>query len=135
MPSARRVLAYGAAAAGGFVSGLLGSFVHNVTWYGVPVGLIVGLVLSLSVFMWAGLATSSRRGAAVAVTGWLLPVLVLTVRRPEGDLIVAGTALGYAWLIGGTVLAGAAVAWRFQRSLRDDMSHDRRPSVPEPCRR
>lgn len=111
MAPSGRALGYFAAGVSGLVGGLLGSFVHSFTWYAVPVGLGTALALTLSIFTTARIATRSRLGAAVAVASWLVPVLVLTVRRAEGDLIIAGTALGYAWLVGGTLLAGCAVAW------------------------
>jgi hypothetical protein len=113
MPRLRLVLAGVVAAVGGFGAGLLGSFVHAATSYGVPVGLLAALGLSLAVFATAGLATRSRGPVAGAVVGWATVVLLLTVRRPEGDLVVPGTVLGYAWLLGGTVIAGAAVSWPY----------------------
>lgn len=113
MPRPRRVFAGGCAALGGIAAGLLGSFVHASTAYGVPVGLLAGLGLSLAVFATAGLTTRSRGPAAGAALGWVAVVLMLTVRRPEGDLVVPGTLLGYAWLLGGTVVAGAAVSWPY----------------------
>jgi len=42
--------------------------------------------------------------------GWLVAVLVLASRRPEGDLVVPGSVAGYVWLLGGTLLAGVCVA-------------------------
>lgn len=106
-----RVLIHVLAVVAGFAAGVLGSFVHAVTWHGLPVGLVIALTLSLSVFVAAATATRSRSGAAAAVGGWLLPVVLLAARRPEGDLIVAGTHAGYAWLVVGVVLAAAVVAY------------------------
>ena len=109
----RRVLAGVVAMLGGFGAGLLGSFVHATTSYGVPVGLLAGLGLSLAVFVTAGLSTRSRGPVAAAALGWVAVVLLLSLRRPEGDLVVPGTLLGYVWLLGGTLLAGAAVSWPY----------------------
>lgn len=113
MPRPRRVLAGAVALLGGLWAGLLGSFVHATTSYGVPVGLLAGLGLSLAVFVTAGLATRSRGPVAAAAAGWVAVVLLLSLRRPEGDLVVPGTLLGYVWLLGGTLLAGAALSWPY----------------------
>lgn len=109
----RRVLAGAVAALGGLAAGLIGSFAHATTAYGVPVGLLAGLGLSLGVFATAGLATRSRGPAACAALGWVSIVWLLSTRRPEGDLVVPGTLLGYVWLLGGTLVAGAAVSWPY----------------------
>jgi hypothetical protein len=109
----RRVLAGAVAAIGGLAVGLIGSFAHAITPYGVPVGLLGGLVLTLAVCATAGLATGSRGPAACAALAWVGIVFVLSTRRPEGDLVVPGTTLGYAWLLGGTLVAAAAVSWPY----------------------
>jgi hypothetical protein len=113
MPRPRRLLAGAVAALGGLVAGLVGSFVHAATAYGVPVGLLSGLGLSLAVFVTAGLTTRSRGSVTCAALGWASVVLLLSVRRPEGDLVVPGTGLGYAWLLGGMVVTAAAVSWPY----------------------
>ncbi len=97
----------------GGVAGLLGSFVHAIATYGVPGGLALGLGLSLSVLVTLGLATGRRRLPVLAAAGWLAVVLVLSARRPEGDLVVAGDGLGYAWLLGGAfvVVIGASLPY------------------------
>jgi hypothetical protein len=109
----RRVLVGAVAVAAGLAAGLIGSFVHASTSYCVPVGLLAGLGLSLAVFATAGLTTRSRGPAACAALGWVSIVFVLSTRRPEGDLVVPGTLLGYAWLLGGTLVAGASVSWPY----------------------
>lgn len=110
MPAAGRLLLHVLAVAAGVAVGLLGSLVHPVRVAGIPVGLVIALLLSLTVFVGCGGGLRSRGGAAAAALGWLGPVLLLSTPRPEGDLVVPGNALGYAWLLGGTVLAGLAVA-------------------------
>lgn len=113
MPSPLRVLLHAAALLVGGTSGLLGSFVHPLRVVGVPVGLLCGLALTVAAVAAGGLVTRSRTGAAAAAAGWVVPVLLLSVPRPEGDLVVPGTALGYLWLLGGTVVVGATVAWPY----------------------
>jgi N-acetyl-1-D-myo-inositol-2-amino-2-deoxy-alpha-D-glucopyranoside deacetylase len=116
-----RVLLHGTALVAGAAAGVLGSFVHPATAWGVPVGLLCALALSAAVLVAAGLAVGSRSGAAATAAGWLLPVLLFSSPRPEGDLVVPGDALGYAWLFGGIVVAGLAVAWPYRPYVRSDV--------------
>jgi len=105
------VLALGVAVLAGLGAGLLGSFAHAATSYGLPVGLFAALGLSVGVFAVARLATASRTPVVGAVLGWATMVLLLSVQRPEGDLVVPGTAQGYFWLLGGMLVAAATVSW------------------------
>jgi hypothetical protein len=107
-PAVRLLLVVPAAVAGAG-AGLLGSFVHPLSVAVLPVGLALGFVLSAAVFVTAGLLLG-RPGAAAAALGWLVVVLLLAARRPEGDLVVPGSAAGYVWLLGGTVLAGVCAS-------------------------
>ena len=107
------MLACVAAVFGGLGAGVLGSFAHAATSYGVPVGLLAGLGLCLAVFVTAGLASRSRGPVACAVAGWGSVVLMFSAPRSEGDLVVAGNLLGYGWLVGGMVVGGAALCWPF----------------------
>ena len=76
----------------GAAAGLLGSFVHAQDVLGLPLGLLVAWALSVAVFVTCGLVLG-RPGAAAGVAGWLVLVLLLSTQRPEGDLVVAGTAV------------------------------------------
>lgn len=116
------MLLHGLAVVVGVAAGVLGSFVHALLVGGLPLGLLCALALSATVFAAAGLATGSRSGAAAAAAGWFVPLLLLSAPRPEGDLVVSGSALGYLWLVGGTVVAGVAVAWPYGRARRQDPS-------------
>jgi hypothetical protein len=125
-----RLLLLAVAAALGAAAGVLGSFVHALRVAGLPIGLLCGLALTATVLVAAGLATGSRAGAGAAALGWFVPVLLLSAPRPEGDLVVSGSALGYLWLVGGTVVAGAALAWPYGRARRSAA-----PSAPPGPRR
>lgn len=102
--------------------GLVGSFSQGATWtllgIALPVGLIAGLVATLIVIVGAGLLTGSRLGAVLAFLGWLLATTVMSLKRPEGDLVVPATAYGLVWLFGGTVLGGLALAWPYGIRVR-----------------
>ena len=117
VPPALRALLVLPAAAAGACAGVLGSFVHPLVLAGLPVGLAVAAALSVGVFVTSGLLLG-RPGAAAAALGWLVAVLVLASRRPEGDLVVPGSVAGYVWLLGGTVLAGCCVALPYGRGDR-----------------
>ncbi|MGZ4611353.1 MAG: DUF6113 family protein [Actinomycetes bacterium] len=113
MPPAVRLTVHGVALVVGAAAGVLGSFVHAYTFHGLPVGLLVALALSLAVFATGGLAAGARSGALAAAAGWLVAVAYLSLQRPEGDLVVPASTLGYCWLFGGTLVAGAALAFPY----------------------
>jgi hypothetical protein len=108
--SLARVLGYLLALVAGVAAGLLGSFTFAYTRGSLPVGLLVALSLCLVVFVTSGLLLRSRAAAVVATAGWLVSVGALSMKRPEGDLIVPATTLGYCWLLVGTLVAGLSLA-------------------------
>ena len=117
VPVALRALLLLAAAVAGAVAGLLGSFVHPLTVVLLPVGLLLAFALSAAVFVTAGLLLG-RGGAVAAGAGWVVTVLLLASPRPEGDLVVPGSAGGYVWLFGGTLLAAGCLALPDRRRPR-----------------
>lgn len=108
--STARVLAYSLGPVAGTAVGLLGSFTFAYTAAALPVGLVVAVSLQLAVLTTAGLAARSRGAAALAGSGAFVATLALTVPRPEGDLVVPATVLGYSWLVGGLVATAIAIA-------------------------
>jgi hypothetical protein len=105
-----RVLGYLVAVVAGVTAGVLGSFTFAYTRGSLPLGLLVALCLCLAAFVASGLLLRSRAAAVVAASGWLVSVGLLSMQRPEGDLIVPATALGYCWLLVGTLVAGLSLA-------------------------
>lgn len=105
-----RLLLHAVLLALGVLVGALGSFVHAQVVAGVPVGLLCAYALMAAALVTAGLATRSRSGPAATAAGWLVALLLLSAPRPEGDLVVAGDLPGYAWSLGGLVLAAVGVA-------------------------
>ena len=89
------------------VVGALGSLAHavvaTVSGVGLPVGLVLAVTMSSTMYVVLGLLLG-RPGVAAALVGWVVAVLVLGTPRPEGDVIVAGTATGTGWLFGGALL-------------------------------
>jgi hypothetical protein len=105
-----RVLGYLLALVAGVTTGVLGSFTFAYMRGPLPVGLLVALCLCLAAFVASGLLLRSRAAAVVATSGWLVSVGLLSMQRPEGDLIVPATTLGYCWLLVGTLVAGLSLA-------------------------
>ena len=116
---------------GALVAGLLigcaGSFVQEtvlrVGGAAVPVGLVAALAVTVAGVAGAGRGVGSRTGAAVALAGWLVAAIAVSLPRPEGDLVVAADATGLVWLYGGALLGGACTfppyaAGRMTRSSR-----------------
>ena len=98
----------------GAVAGIVGSFVHDVSveLLGVrlPVGVLLALGLAAAAFALAGWLLRNRLAVLAPGTGWLVPVLVMSVPRSEGDLVVVANLAGYVFLLGGSVLIGLGVA-------------------------
>ena len=120
-----RVLGYLLALVAGIAAAVLGSFTFAYTRGPWPVGLLVALGLCLAVFVASGLLLKSRAAAVVAAGGWLVSVGWLSMKRPEGDLIVPATTLGYCWLLVGTLVAGLSLAVPYAA-----MSTDRGSGAP-----
>jgi hypothetical protein len=72
----------------------------------LPVSVLAAVVLNVTLPRLMYLATGSRRAGVVPGALWLLVVLLLSLGRPEGDVIVPGNGLGAALLFLGA-LAGA----------------------------
>ncbi|WP_433477289.1 DUF6113 family protein [Spirillospora sp. CA-142024] len=89
----------------GGLFGLVGSFAQD--WYTGPVP-IPAIVLAGLVFVMArlsGMGMGGRLGATVPALVWGIVVFVMTMRRPEGDLIVPGSLSGYVFFVGGLFAA------------------------------
>ena len=75
----------------------------------LPVGLGLALVATFLAVALPGALTRSRLGAGLGAAGWVVAVGVLMTGRPEGDVLVAGDALGLSWLGGGLVAVAVGV--------------------------
>jgi hypothetical protein len=97
----------------GSAVGVAGAFAHHLRFQlagiTVPYGLVLSLVTGTALAIAAGLLTHSRLGATAVAGPWLLIALPFATQRPEGDLIIPGTATGYAYLIGTALLGAMAV--------------------------
>ncbi|MGC9535726.1 DUF6113 family protein [Streptomyces sp. UG1] len=101
-PSALRVLAYIGLFVLGAVVGVAGALVQ-AAWF--PGGLLLALAGEAGLLLGAGRAAGSRGGAVAPAGGWMISVVLLTFRRPEGDLVFGVGASSYLFLLGGMALA------------------------------
>jgi hypothetical protein len=104
-------LAYGVLAVLGVLLGVLGSFEFSWQAGSVPVAAIALCVVNLLAFRAAGWAMESKLGAGVPALLWMIILVVLSSRRPEGDLVVTGTNPGYVYMFGGAAAALVAIVW------------------------
>ncbi len=75
----------------------------------VPLSIPVAVLVNVGLPAVAYRLTASRAVAALPVLVWIAVVIVASVPRPEGDVIVTGTARGVAFLILGAVAGAYAV--------------------------
>jgi uncharacterized protein DUF6113 len=122
-----RFLTYLLLAVAGLAVGVTGAFVHHLRLHlgavTVPYGLLLALTAGAVAGIAGGLLTHSRLGAGMVAGPWLLSALPFSTQRPEGDLIIAGTPAGYAYLLGTAVLAAMTVALPY-RDLRPSAGGD-----------
>ena len=76
----------------------------------LSVGVAVALIGNLTSGVLGMEMTGNRLGAIVPGIGWLVAVLPLGAKRPEGDLIVTGDTKGYAFLLAGLLSSVLVIA-------------------------
>ncbi|MGW7054960.1 DUF6113 family protein [Streptomyces sp. NPDC054887] len=86
----------------GALTGAAGVLVH-AAWF--PGGLLLALLAAAGLFYGGMLATGTRSGVGAAAAGWLVAIVLLTVSRPEGDLLIGGSSVSYAYMLGGMAVA------------------------------
>ncbi|MFT4084393.1 MAG: DUF6113 family protein [Nocardioides sp.] len=85
----------------GFVVGLAAVAVHSWWW---------GLVLGLAATLAALVAMRPGWGRVGFAAGWLTPVALATIPRPEGDYAIGTDVTGYGILAGAVVVLAVALA-------------------------
>jgi hypothetical protein len=97
----------------GAVVGVAGAFVHDlrapVASLNLPAGLVLALVTGAALTVAGGLVTRTRVGAGLVAGPWVLTALPFAAERPEGDLVISGTPVGYGYLFGAALLAAITV--------------------------
>jgi Family of unknown function (DUF6113) len=100
----------------GAAAGTVGAFLHAASVLGLPAGLLLALGLGVAGVVSSGVATGSRLGAGLALAGWLVTVFLLSLPRPEGDLVLPARWQGYGFLYGGALLLSALLARDYRRA-------------------
>lgn len=96
-----------------FCGAFLVPSVPHVLGIAVPLGPAVGLLGNLAAGLWVVRVTGSKLAVGAPALGWLLCVVPLGARRPEGDLVLTngGNALAFL-LLGALAWVVAAMAGR-----------------------
>jgi hypothetical protein len=89
-----------------------------------PITILLAVAGNIVLAKLSARQTGSIAGAAVPPVLWLLVVIVLSLPRPEGDLIVEGSLTGLVFLFAGAVAGAFGVASEITRRTRSV------PSVP-----
>jgi len=108
----RSVPEIGLAASIGLVAGALGSYAQQLSVgpLELPLGVLLGglLVAAVAVSVRVGLRT--RLGSTALALGWFVAVVLASSPRREGDVLVAGDARGWGFLVAGTLVLALALA-------------------------
>jgi Family of unknown function (DUF6113) len=94
----------------GALQGLIGSF-----QYGQPPVPLIAILLAVIIFATCagcGWGVGTLSAALLPAVGWIITSFVLAMPRPNGSLIITGTAAGEWYLYGGALgcAAGAVTA-------------------------
>lgn len=114
------------AAALGLVVGVLGTVAHRTQWHGVPAGLVLALVVTLSTAVlcraWSDVGALLAAGA-----GWVVAVQVLSLPGPGGDVLVPAQPVGMVWTYGGMLMFVVAAflprSWFSDQPARRGRAH------------
>jgi hypothetical protein len=116
------------------VAAVCACFVHPtvVTFatFRLPVGLALALGGSAGVLAMGTLISRTRWGSGAVATAWVLTVLMLSLPRPEGDVVIVQDAAGLTFLAVGVVLAGLSVGLPAGGLGYDDSLAAVSPQVP-----
>jgi uncharacterized protein DUF6113 len=111
----------------GVVFGVFGTFHYSWSLGWLPLGSLLLVAANFAVCRLAGRGLGGKLGATVPWAGWMVPVVVLSTGRPEGDVLIAGDLAGYLFIVGGMVAGGIAIG--LTKSARPAGSWLLRPGV------
>ena len=76
----------------------------------LPVSVVAAVVLNVALPRLMYAATRSRGATVAPAALWLVVVVGLSLGRPEGDVVLPGTGMGLALLLGGAAAAAYGIA-------------------------
>jgi len=95
----RSVVAYVVLAVAGIVTAMVGASAHRSI---APFGAILSIVLVVAMALFAR-SWKNWAGIGVCAGLWAVTTALLSLEGPGGSVLIAQDALGYSWLIGGTL--------------------------------
>jgi hypothetical protein len=120
------------------VGTVVGALLAMVTAFFVPtragvvsLGDVLALVTIGPYAHAVGRATHSSAAGAAPALAWLGTTMYFATLRPEGDLIVTGSAYGLAFLLLGTLSGAVGIGTIRSRVLRDDVRAAERAALAE----
>ena len=88
---------------------------------GFALGIGTTLVVGWTLHLWLP-------GAATAfAVGWLVPLVVAVMGRPEGDVAVASDAYGWSLIVAGFVVLATGIAWGRSSAVQNGPKRDGPP--------
>jgi N-acetyl-1-D-myo-inositol-2-amino-2-deoxy-alpha-D-glucopyranoside deacetylase len=112
---ASRVAEALAAALLGAVTGIIGTFGHQLQFgeLGVPlpVGLIAGLVAVTCLLVGIRFVFESRWYCGLAALGVVGAIAIFALPSPNGSVLLPNDLQGIIWTVGPTLIAAAVLAW------------------------
>lgn len=88
----------------GVLLGLAGTLLHEVKGDGFPLGLIVALTMTGSLFLSLRLLRSSRGALYLTSAAFAITVFWLAQKQPGGEVLILGNASGNIWAYGSIAL-------------------------------
>lgn len=84
----------------GILLGLAGTLLHEVRGNGFPLGLVVALTMTGSLFLALRLLRSSRGALYLTSAVFAITVFCLAQEQPGGEVLILGNAIGNTWAYG-----------------------------------
>jgi hypothetical protein len=102
----------------GVMQGLIGSFQYSRTSGSVPVAALACCAAILATCVLGAWATRSFSGAVLPGIGWIITSFVLSMRVPNGSVIITDTTAGRVYLYGGTLSVAVGMVASFVGTAR-----------------
>ena len=95
--------------------GLAGAFVQSaharVSGVALPWGVVLAIAGTAGLVLLARSLLQSRWALGLVVLMWFVGVIPFTIKRPEGDLVIASGGYGLVFLFGGVLVVGVGLGF------------------------